>query len=70
MEESKEKERRVYMRNALVCFACTAVCIAIDIRNFINAGHFYFTWGLALSCVIYLLFILMGIRAIKKWKEC
>lgn len=59
----------MYIRNALVCFACTAVCISIDIRNFIQAGHFYINWNIGLSFALYIVLIFMGIRAVKKAKE-
>lgn len=63
------KEKRMYIRNAVVCFVCTAVCIGIDIRNFYNAGGFYFSWNFAISIVLYILLIAAGIRAVKKAKE-
>jgi hypothetical protein len=67
-EKKERQERRIYIRSAVICFACTAVCIGIDIRNFIYAGHFYFNWNIGISIVIYILLILCGIRALRKAK--
>ena len=63
------KEKRMYIRNAVVCFVCTAVCIGIDIRNFCIAGRLYFNWNLAISIVLYILLIIAGIRAVKKARQ-
>lgn len=65
---ANEKQRRIYTRNALVCFACTAVCIAIDIQNFMRVG-FYFNWNIGLSFALYIVLIILGIRAVKKSRE-
>ena len=43
------REKRKYIRNALLSFVCTAVCIGIDIRSFWRHGGFYMTWQLAVS---------------------
>ena len=67
--DSESKQRRVYIRNAAVCFICTAVCIGIDIRNFIKAGHLYFNIEIGISCLLYALLIFMGIHAIRKIKR-
>ncbi len=67
--DSESKQRRVYIRNAVICFVCTAVCIGIDIRNFIKAGHLYFNLEIGISCLLYVLLIFMGVRAIRKLKS-
>lgn len=67
--DANEKQRRLYIRNALICFACTAVCISIDIRTFIQEGHFSLNWNTGLSFALYIVLILMGVRAIKKYRE-
>jgi hypothetical protein len=67
--DSKNKERRRYIRSAVVCFVCTAVCIGIDVRNFIYAGHIYFNWNIGFSIVMYIVLILCGIWALKKAKD-
>lgn len=67
--DSNEKQRRLYVRNALICFACTASCIGIDIRNFIQAGQFYFNWNIGLSFALYIVLIFLGIRSIKKARK-
>lgn len=46
------REKRKYIRNALLSFVCTAVCIGIDIRSFWRHGGFYMTWQLAVSFVL------------------
>lgn len=63
---SRKRERRSYIRSAVLSFGCTAVCIGIDIYNFIRAGRIYVDWKIAVSVVIYILLIFLGIRAIKK----
>jgi len=60
--DSKTQQHRLYIRNALICFVCTAVCIVIDVRHFITVGKFYFNWQLGLSFVAYILLTLWGIR--------
>ena len=64
--DSETKQRRVYIRSAVVCFLCTAVCIGIDVRNFIRAGHLYLNLQIGISCLLYALLIFMGIRALRK----
>lgn len=54
------REKRKYIRNALLSFVCTAVCIGIDIRSFWRHGGFYMTWQLAVSFVLYVIFDLYG----------
>lgn len=66
---SNEKQKRMYIRNAILSFVCTAVCIAIDIRGFLAAGHLYFNWKLGVSYVLYIALIAMGIRAVKKARQ-
>lgn len=61
---SAEKQKRVYIRNALLSFICTAICIFIDIRNFVSAGHIFFNWKLGVSYLLYIALIFMGIRAV------
>lgn len=68
--EAREKERRVYIRNAVVCFVCTAICIGIDIKNFYTAGGFYVNTNIIVSFVLYILLIFAGIRAVKQAKKC
>ena len=63
------REKRKYIRNALLSFVCTAVCIGIDIRSFWRHGGFYMTWQLAVSFVLYVILNFMGIRAVKKARE-
>ena len=41
----------------------------IDIRSFWRHGGFYMTWQLAVSFVLYVILIFMGIRAVKKARE-
>lgn len=67
--DSNTKQKRTYVRSALICFACTAVCIGIDIRNFIRAGHLYFNFEIGVSIIMYAMLIFMGVRAIRKSKE-
>lgn len=67
--DSQNKTLRVYQRNVLISFLCVAVCIGIDIRNFIQNRSITFTWQLAVSIIVYILLILMGIRSIKKIRE-
>lgn len=67
--DSESRQRRVYIRNAVICFVCTIVCIGIDIWNFIKAGHLYFNLEIGISCLLYVLLIFMGIRAIHKLKR-
>lgn len=66
---SNEKQKRMYIRNALLSFICTAVCLVIDIRGFVLAGHLYFNWRLGVSYLLYIVLIAMGIRAVKKARE-
>lgn len=66
---SRDKQRHLYIRNAALSFGCTAVCIGVDIRNFIMAGHFYLNWNIGISIVIYVVLIMLGIRAVKKIRE-
>lgn len=67
--DSDTKQRRIYIRNAVICFLCTAICIGIDIRNFIKAGHLYFNIEIGISCLLYALLIYMGIRAVRKLRS-
>lgn len=67
--ESQNKTLRVYQRNVLISFLCVAVCISIDIRNYIQNGNITFTWQLAVSIIVYILLIHMGIRSIKRIHE-
>lgn len=67
--DSDTKQRRIYVRNAMICFLCTAICIVIDIRNFIKAGHLYFNLEIGISCLLYALLIYMGIRAVRKLRS-
>lgn len=67
--DSVTKQRRIYVRNAMICFLCTAICIGIDIRNFIKAGHLYFNLEIGISCLLYALLIYMGIRAVRKLRS-
>ena len=60
--DSKTQQHRTYIRNALICFVCTAVCIVIDVRHYIAMGKFYINWQLGLSFLAYILLILWGIR--------
>lgn len=64
-----EKQKRIYIRNALLSFICTAVCIGIDIRSFVLAGRVFFNWKLGVSYVLYIILIAMGIRAVIKAKQ-
>ncbi len=66
---SKERQKHIYIRNALLSFLCTAVCIGIDIRSFVLAGRIFFNWKLGLSYVLYIILICMGIRAVMKAKQ-
>ncbi len=66
---SNDMKRHSYIRNAFVCFICTAVCIAMDVRNFIDAGGFYWDWNIGLSIVLYVVLIGLGIRLIRKSKQ-
>lgn len=66
---SREKQKRIYIRNALLSFICTAVCIGIDIRSFVLAGRVFFNWKLGVSYVLYIILIAMGIRAVIKAKQ-
>ncbi len=64
--DSREREKRAYIRNAMVSFICVIVCLSVDIRSFIRVGRVYFTWHLGVSYILYALLIFMGIRAVKK----
>lgn len=66
---ASDKQRRSYYRSAMICFICTAVCIGIDIRDFWYAGQIYFTWKTGVSFALYVLLILMGIRALHKARK-
>ena len=66
---SRERQRRVYIRNAMLSFICVAVCLVIDIRSFVLRGGIYFTWQLGISYVLYVLLVFLGIRAVKKARE-
>lgn len=67
--DSREKLRRVYIRNAILSFVCTFVCIIIDIRAIVVQHESILTWKMGVSVLLYILLIIMGTRAIKKIKE-
>lgn len=69
MQSSHEREGHSYYRTALVCFVCIAACLFFDIRKFILAGHIIFDWELVISLLLYVLLLLLGIRAIRKGKK-
>lgn len=56
------REKRKYIRNALLSFVCTAVCIGIDIRSFWRHGRFLYDVAAGGTFVLYVILIFMGIR--------
>lgn len=69
MQSSKERETRVYYRNAFVCFACVGVCLFFDIRKYIHLGHFEADSSFFISLILYALLIVMGIFSIRKARK-
>ncbi|MCR5690659.1 MAG: hypothetical protein K6G62_00365 [Eubacterium sp.] len=67
--DADTRQRRTYIRNAILSFVITGICIGIDIKSFYINGGFYMNWKMAVSFVLYGLLIFMGIRAIKKARD-
>ncbi len=64
--DSETRQRHMYARNAMICFGVTIACIVIDIKNFISVGHFYFNREMAVSFALYILLVVLGVRALRK----
>lgn len=69
MKSSAERENRLHYRTALVCFVCIALCIYLDVQKYMRAGSFYLDWSFALSILLYLVLLFLGVRALRKGKK-
>jgi len=67
--DAETRQRRTYIRNAILSFVITGICLGVDIKSFYVNGGFYMNWKMGVSFVLYALLIFMGIRAIKKAKD-
>ena len=68
MRTSTEREISTYNRTALICLVCVIACIVFDVQKYTRTG-FSFDWNLVLSILLYVVLILLGIRAFRKGKK-
>ncbi len=68
MKSSSERESGSYTRAALVCFVCIIACLVLDVKKYIRYG-FSLDWDFALSIVLYLILIFLGVRAFRKGRK-
>lgn len=66
---SKEKEIRLYYRNAVVAIVCVAVAVFYDVQKFVRTGHLNMDWKFFVSILLYILLIVVAIIEIKKAKK-
>lgn len=69
MKSSNERESGMHYRTALMCFVCLALCIYLDVQKYMRAGAFYMDGSFAVSILLYIVLVVLGIRAFFKGKK-